>query len=62
MRKDHPLRVIRAMVDEVLKQLSRRFDVMLQARAQGLTSGRAFYGRWHPAGGVGRDEEFSTEG
>src|SRR5579864_6010652 len=26
VRKDHPLRVIRAMVDEVLAQLSRRFD------------------------------------
>jgi transposase len=28
VRKDHPLRTIRAMVDEVLKQLSRRFDAM----------------------------------
>src|SRR5215471_14554028 len=28
VRKDHPLRVIRAMVDEVLKQLTRRFDAM----------------------------------
>jgi transposase len=28
VRKDHPLRVIRAMVDEVLTQLSRRFDRM----------------------------------
>jgi transposase len=28
VRKDHPLRAIRAMVDEVLKQLSRRFDTM----------------------------------
>ena len=28
VRKDHPLRVVRAMVDEVLKQLSRRFDAM----------------------------------
>ena len=28
VRKDHPLRAIRAMVDEVLKQLSRRFDGM----------------------------------
>jgi transposase len=28
VRKDHPLRVIRIMVDEVLKQLSRRFDAM----------------------------------
>ena len=28
MRKDHPLRAIRAMVDEVLKQLSPRFDTM----------------------------------
>src|SRR5215472_10924334 len=28
VRKDHPLRAIRAMVDEVLKQLSRRFDAM----------------------------------
>src|SRR5690242_20536478 len=28
VRKDHPLRTIRAMVDEVLKQLSRRFDGM----------------------------------
>ena len=28
MRKDHPLRAIRAMVDEVLSQLSRRFDTM----------------------------------
>ncbi len=28
VRKDHPLRVIRAMVDEVLAQLSRRFDSM----------------------------------
>ena len=27
-RKDHPLRAIRAMVDEVLKQLSPRFDTM----------------------------------
>jgi transposase len=28
VRKDHPLRTIRAMVDEVLTQLSRRFDGM----------------------------------
>ena len=28
VRKDHPLRTVRAMVDEVLKQLSRRFDAM----------------------------------
>jgi transposase len=28
VRKDHPLRAIRAMVDEVLTQLSRRFDQM----------------------------------
>ena len=28
VRKDHPLRAIRAMVDEVLKQLSPRFDTM----------------------------------
>jgi len=28
VRKDHPLRTIRAMVDEVLTQLSRRFDQM----------------------------------
>ena len=28
MRKDHPLRAVRAMVDEVLRQLSRRFDAM----------------------------------
>jgi len=28
VRKDHPLRAIRAMVDEVLRQLSRRFDRM----------------------------------
>ena len=28
VRKDHPLRAIRAMVDEVLIQLSRRFDMM----------------------------------
>jgi hypothetical protein len=28
VRKDHPLRVIRAMVDEVLTQLSPRFDTM----------------------------------
>jgi len=28
VRKDHPLRAIRAMVDEVLIQLSRRFDAM----------------------------------
>src|SRR5947199_9898138 len=28
VRKDHPLRAIRAMVDEVLTQLSRRFDGM----------------------------------
>jgi len=27
VRKDHPLRAIRVMVDEVLTQLSRRFDV-----------------------------------
>src|SRR5215471_9949597 len=27
-RKDHPLRAIRAMVDQVLAQLSRRFDSM----------------------------------
>ena len=31
MRKDHPLRVIRAMVDEVLSRLSRRFDTMYAA-------------------------------
>src|SRR5437899_7580644 len=28
VRKDHPLRAIRAMMDEVLSQLSRRFDMM----------------------------------
>jgi transposase len=28
VRIDHPLRAVRAMVDEVLKQLSRRFDAM----------------------------------
>ena len=28
VRKDHPLRKIREMVDEVLTQLSRRFDAM----------------------------------
>jgi len=28
VRKDHPLRAIRVMVDEVLRQLSRRFDSM----------------------------------
>ena len=28
VRKDHPLRAIRAMVDEVLHHLSRRFDSM----------------------------------
>src|SRR5215472_8566569 len=28
VRKDHPLRTIRAMVDEVLLQLSRRFETM----------------------------------
>jgi transposase len=28
VRKEHPLRAIRAMVDEVLSQLSRRFDTM----------------------------------
>src|SRR6202140_3867208 len=28
VRKDHPLRAIRAMVDEVLTPLSRRFDTM----------------------------------
>jgi len=28
VRKDHPLRAIRVMVDEVLNQLSRRFDTM----------------------------------
>src|SRR5499425_1603522 len=28
VRKDHPLRTIRTMVDEVLTQLSRRFDAM----------------------------------
>ena len=28
VRKDHPLRAVRLMVDEVLSQLSRRFDAM----------------------------------
>src|ERR1700756_3922368 len=28
VRKDHPLRAIRAMMEEVLPQLSRRFDAM----------------------------------
>lgn len=28
VRKDHPLRGIRAMMDEILSQLSRRFDRM----------------------------------
>ena len=28
VRKDHPLRTVRAMVDEVLQQLSPRFDAM----------------------------------
>ena len=28
VRKDHPLRAVRAMMGEVLKQLSRRFDAM----------------------------------
>ena len=35
VRKGHPLRVIRAMVDEVLTQLSRRFDTMYAASAGG---------------------------
>jgi hypothetical protein len=32
VRKDHPLRAIRSMVDEVLAQLSRRFDSMVRER------------------------------
>jgi len=28
VRKDHPVRAIRTMVDQVLQQLSRRFDAM----------------------------------
>src|SRR6202043_1722789 len=31
VRKDHPLRAIRVMVDEILAQLSRRFDSMYAA-------------------------------
>jgi outer membrane protein TolC len=34
VRKDHPLRAIRLMVDEILAQLSRRFDSTLTAFQQ----------------------------
>jgi transposase len=34
VRKDHPLRAIRAMVDEVLAQLSRRFYAMYASVGQ----------------------------
>ena len=34
VRKDHPLRTIRALVDEVLQQLSRRFDAMYAKTAR----------------------------
>jgi hypothetical protein len=39
VRRDHPLRAIRVMVDEVLTQLAR---VVEQARAKGLTSDEHF--------------------
>src|ERR1043166_1682015 len=34
VRKDHPLRGIRAMVDEVLAKLSRRFDGIYASRGR----------------------------
>jgi transposase len=34
VRKDHPLRAIRLMVDEILAQLSRRFDSMYASAGQ----------------------------
>jgi hypothetical protein len=38
VRKDHPLRTIRVTVDEVLKQLSQRFDAMY-AKVASVDSG-----------------------
>jgi hypothetical protein len=38
VRQDHPLRVIRAMVDVVLAQLSPRFDSMYAAMGQAVDS------------------------
>lgn len=35
VRKDHPLRSVRAMVDDVLQQLSRQFDAMYSNRGRG---------------------------
>jgi len=40
VRKDHPLRAIRIMVDEVLTQLSRRFDTMYAWDATTFTKNR----------------------
>jgi hypothetical protein len=36
VRKDHPPRAIRAMLDEVLTQLSRRFDTMYASEGRGF--------------------------
>ena len=44
MRKDHPLRAIRTMVDEVLSQLSRRFDSMYSRMAAFGCAGKAAAG------------------
>src|SRR4029077_18256615 len=64
VRKDHPRRAIRVMVDEVLRQLSRRFDSMYASvgRPSIPPDGRALHRRWHAAGSVGGREKFSSEG
>ena len=37
-------------------------EVLAAIKADGLALGRAFYGRWHAARGVGESEEFQAEG
>src|SRR5438477_370327 len=48
VRKDHPLRAIRAMVDEVLTQLSRRFDATLMEAWASLKSCQPKQGKSAP--------------
>src|SRR6202050_4871952 len=63
-RKDHPLREIRAMVDEGITRLSRRV-FGASGGASGREEphfGRTLHSGWDVAGSVGEREEFSAEG
>jgi hypothetical protein len=46
VRKDHPLRAIRTMVDEVLRALSPQFDRMYAREGRPSIRRRSYCGRW----------------